>query len=479
MIAVALRVVIAASIGAAIVAMLRWMARRSRVGAAIVALGLLARALVGLALFWISYAKLPVATSLNTGDGFWVLASDAPAYYRAALAAPAWGLGAVYGPAAGYVRLLALWMHVVGESPAAGLYLNLLMFVATAMIVLAVAPTRNDWRDDAPVLLCLAALSFNPTLVGHSTQPLKDSFMALALVCGCAAAYVVFKELHSGVRARLRSPRFWIAITGVLMSVYLVTGIRPYFAFVEWGCYFLAALVSWIVAAGQRVRTFAIHAVTLIALWAVMAYGGASYYREIMQRTIDAGVNPLILYLNSASLLREAQLGFVRTASGTNAAAPPPSDPGLSERAGGPNLQPVGGWSLPRGMILMFVPVVIAKSMSWLRFEGGRGLLALADLDTIFVDASIVMLLVLCVAGRAELRRNLPFFCFAVLMGVVSAGLIAFVVTNLGALLRLRLLFAVPMWVSAVALMPALSRHSDSSNVMSSLQMGEVNTDAR
>ncbi len=193
---------------------------------------------------------------------------------------------------------------------------------------------------------------------------------------------------------------------------------------------------------------------------------------EIMQRTLDASVNPLMLYLNSASLLREAQLGFVRTAvrdeCGRRAA---PERSGSQRGSRWATIQPVGGWTLPKGLILMFVPVMIAKSMSWLRFEGGRGLLALADLDTIFIDASIVMLLVLCVAGRAELRRNLPFFCFAVLMAmIVSAGLIAFVVTNLGTLLRLRLMFAVPLWMSAVALMPASSRRGGRSKTMASLR---------
>jgi hypothetical protein len=67
----------------------------------------------------------------------------------------------------------------------------------------------------------------------------------------------------------------------------------------------------------------------------------------------------------------------------------------------------------------------------------------------------MVLMLLLCVARRGELRRNLPYFSFAALLAMISAGLIAYVVTNLGTLLRLRLMFAVPMWLSALALMPA------------------------
>jgi hypothetical protein len=39
-------------------------------------------------------------------------------------------------------------------------------------------------------------------------------------------------------------------------------------------------------------------------------------------------------------------------------------------------------------------------------------------------------------------------------VAVVSAGLIAYVVTNLGTLLRLRLMFGVPLWMTAIALVP-------------------------
>ena len=42
----------------------------------IVVAGFLVRALVGQALFWISYLRLPVARSLQLGDGFWFFAVD-------------------------------------------------------------------------------------------------------------------------------------------------------------------------------------------------------------------------------------------------------------------------------------------------------------------------------------------------------------------------------------------------------------------
>jgi hypothetical protein len=445
--AAGLRVVVAALVGAAIFAVLRWIGHRSRAAYAIVVAGVLLRAAAGLMLFWISYANLAVGKSLHTGDGFWILASDAPAYFQAAINAPEWGFGHVNGTAAAYVRVFALWMHLVGTSPAAGLYLNLLMSVATAALVVAIAPVRNNWREDMPMLVCLAAFSFNPTLVGHGTQPLKDTFMALAVTLGCAGAYVWFKRLHSISVLAAQSTTLWVGLGGVLASVYLVTRIRPYFAFVEWGCFALASLASLMVAR-QRLRFFSVHAVTLAALWGVMAYGGGPYYKEIMQRTLSATANPAALFSNSASLLRESQAGFARTAGGTNAAALDDAIPG------GPRF---AEWSLGKGIVLMFVPIAVARPLNWLRFSGGRGLLAFADADTLFVDLTVVLVLVLLVRRRSAARRHLPYAAFAILLALASAGLIAFVVTNLGALLRLRLLFAVPLWMSAVALMQPLA----------------------
>src|SRR5258707_11406133 len=44
----------------------------------IIALGFLIRAFAGQILFWISYLNLPVAKSLQLGDGFWFFAVDGP-----------------------------------------------------------------------------------------------------------------------------------------------------------------------------------------------------------------------------------------------------------------------------------------------------------------------------------------------------------------------------------------------------------------
>src|SRR5512141_3270719 len=58
----------------------------------VVAVGFLGRALGGLALCWISWAHLPIARSLQIGDGLWVFALDALAYFPLAVRGASHGL---------------------------------------------------------------------------------------------------------------------------------------------------------------------------------------------------------------------------------------------------------------------------------------------------------------------------------------------------------------------------------------------------
>ena len=61
----------------------------------IVAAGFLARAILGQALFWISWTRLPVLRSLQMGGGYWVFAQDATFYFPQAVAVAEKGLRAI------------------------------------------------------------------------------------------------------------------------------------------------------------------------------------------------------------------------------------------------------------------------------------------------------------------------------------------------------------------------------------------------
>ena len=103
------------------------------------------------------------------------------------------------------------------------------------------------------------------------------------------------------------------------------------------------------------------------------------------------------------------------------------------------------------GISMLFVPISLLQSLSVVQFSGGRGLLFLTDLDTLFLDVTIAAGLVLVYRRWTRARRQLPFLCFLLVLGTVTGGLLAYVVTNFGALFRLRLLMAVPLWMLALA----------------------------
>src|SRR5947209_9690673 len=107
----------------------------------LIAGGFLLRALTGQALFWISYARLPVARSLQLGDGFWFFAMDAAhLYYPQAVANAHAGAGTIIHFPRGmasvaFVQTLSTAVLLFGESGAVGLLLNLFCYLASAYLI--------------------------------------------------------------------------------------------------------------------------------------------------------------------------------------------------------------------------------------------------------------------------------------------------------------------------------------------------------
>src|SRR4051794_29892102 len=59
----------------------------------VIAAGFVARAVAGQLMFWISYARLPVAKQLQMGDGLWFFARDALEYFPVATKLARSGVG--------------------------------------------------------------------------------------------------------------------------------------------------------------------------------------------------------------------------------------------------------------------------------------------------------------------------------------------------------------------------------------------------
>src|SRR4051794_9591605 len=108
-----------AALVAILVSAYRWMRQRSRVFAVWFACGLIGRALIGAALFLISFWQLPIMPSLQLGGGFWALALDGRTYFDVAAHAAATTIRGITDdfPSPFYLRTLAVWLRVFGAIP--------------------------------------------------------------------------------------------------------------------------------------------------------------------------------------------------------------------------------------------------------------------------------------------------------------------------------------------------------------------------
>jgi hypothetical protein len=133
---VILQVVIGSVVGLGLLRLWRLTAPSERWLRDVVAAGFLARATLGQALFWISWARLPVTGSLQTGDGPWFFADDAKLYFSAAAVTARSGLRAIYGfdptaPARIYIQTLSVAVGLVGAVASTAVLLNLFFYLGT------------------------------------------------------------------------------------------------------------------------------------------------------------------------------------------------------------------------------------------------------------------------------------------------------------------------------------------------------------
>jgi hypothetical protein len=105
----------------------------------------------------------------------------------------------------------------------------------------------------------------------------------------------------------------------------------------------------------------------------------------------------------------------------------------------------------------LFIPISLLRALSIVDFPGGRGLLVMTDFDTLYVDATIAVSLLLLYRNRGTARRQLPLVVFLVLLAGLTTITLAYVVTNFGTLFRLRLLAVVPLWALVLAIRGSFS----------------------
>jgi hypothetical protein len=438
----------------------RAIGRASRAAGLIALAGTLLRAAAGAALFFISLYHLPILRSLQLERGFWALAPDGPIYFDAARVAAIRGISTIPAASASpdYVRPLALALWIFGASPLSAILLNLIAYAAASWLVVAMWPRAGAAGSRRSLVFAQLALAFTPSLLLSATQPLKDQLFVMlvaaallglqrvlpaagprpwkpALVAGSLALSTIAIDGIGGIRA-------YYAVL-VVMAAVLVMGVRT----------FTPPPRRWLTRAGAT-------ALTAAALWVGFVHGAGPYaatynrgLRTVLRLPLTSNADADIAA--AAAPLAEAREGFVSTGGATALVR--------RRRAARPTLGDVVE-DEAFGLLACVTPVAVLRFAVPAVAAGGHGLLAITDLDTVFLDLTIGLQFFLVVRyWRAE-GRDPGWLAFTVALGLLVLLPMAYVVTNYGTLFRLRVIYAVPLWMSGAALGRTGSRSADSAS---------------
>jgi hypothetical protein len=493
MILVALQCALLIAAGYALFRLWRVAAPAARWLYLVTAAGFLGRAILGQALFWISWASLPFGRSLQLGNGLWIFASDATFYIPVATSAAEHGWRAILFLDRGtasvtYLQLLASMVKLFGSPVSIALLLNLFCYLGTIAILVRWSVRQPQTR--IPVAVAITALSLSPAFVLWSLQPLKDSLFQLlfvAFVAACAAWQRAWNA-QSGWTLRIA--------TGALLAVLLfcIAGIRWYFAAVLIAA--TALFMSGVVMQSAARKSMSIAAVVMmiVVLSLTLVISAAPY----LPPSVASTLTPRMVL----TVLDQTRRGFDQTAASTmiqpgarlktiaetpkpvvaapkpvvaapkpvvvapkpvvvasvlpaQAPAPkvlpapaPPAPPPVVVKRVLPapvvrKTQPVPTAAPSRierflaGSAVLVLPRVIGERFGLFHIGGGRGFLWFADIDTFAFDVILLFaLLVLASRSRTTWRNPLTWLVLAITLLIF--GPLAYSISNFGTLFRLR-----------------------------------------
>jgi hypothetical protein len=461
----------------------------------VVAAGFLGRAVLGQALFWISWARLPVARSMQLGDGLWTFAYDALLYVPWALRGAEHGLWAIIMtdrtyPSVMYVQALGMTAWLFGLTTSAALLLNLFSYLGMIAILVHWPVKTPEARNAAAVVI--TAISLSPAFILWSLQPLKDTFFQFLVVAFVAACAWWQRAWSMPDRAYSR-----IAV-GVLLAglLYALAGIRWYFAF---ALLIAASLFLFLNALRSAARPILAFSAALV-LTVLFCRGLVASARPYMPQELIAVLTPAtaigsIRRLPAALLggVDSARVAFQRSggrtaivAGKTPAPTPPPIPPPATvQRVNAPPtaMTPVAIAARPvtvppasratdevaqprsraarllSGVAVTVLPRTIGEPLGLFHIAGGRGMLWFTELDTLIFDLSLLLAIATIVIHFRTSLRN-PLTWFVVLLTFLVGGPLVYSITNYGTLFRLRemiflgLLF-IPLAVATSARMRA------------------------
>lgn len=417
----------------------------------IITAGFLIRALLGQALYWISFLHLPIARSLQSGNGFWFFAIDGPGYLDYALTLIENGPKAILFIGTGfkshlYTQAFTIFVAAFGVVGSVAILFNCAAYLATCAIIRRIG--TRDSRSNLPRLIALAAVAFGPGTILWSLQPLKDTFFLFLIVAMIGACFRWQELWRTGAQ-----PRAWRLLgcaAAMLFVTYEIGGTRWYFAMIVLAAWPVFLVMTAMEARPRRLPALLAGTLLFLLLSQAFRLGGS----VDMPGEIRLFLTPRLLQselLRPAAVPRiiaESREGFENTPGATmilpGPALPPetvsipvsiPAPIPTSKVKVRPRLH---AETLVTGFTAMFMPKMLAEALGLVRIGGGRGFWFFVEIDTLFFDAVVLFALIFCVRSLRTYARITPLFILLLLTFVLTAAPMMYTVANFGTLFRLR-----------------------------------------
>jgi hypothetical protein len=484
LIIVAVQALLAAAAGWILWKAWRRLARRDATVGRIVGAGILLRAFSAQVLFWISYLGLPIARSRQEGIGFWNFGHDAETYFDCSAVTLRKGWHAIVFvdltlPSPVFVQILTVFLLLFGFVVIAGALLNLFAYLLCCEAVLRLG--RLDGPSRLPTFIALAALSFSPSLVLWSTQPLKDMFF-ISMVAVFVAACAQWRKSWLAIDVR------WLDLMASLVllvvPLYATSGIRWYFGFLMCAVS-LPFLVVTVANSRRLVLAGIVNTLLFALLLQVFVFVSMAYLPRTITLMMKGSAAPPAAAHDLVSVVEKSREGFElsaaksqiqegetlarvdRTVKPAPAISVRQSPAGRQpEQVARAVRQPEQAATMPRstigrisaGMFAIVIPRFISEWLGFIHVGGGGGLWPVVEADTLLFDLLLVFVIVHAVSAAAAGGLRDPSFW---LIGLMTAGitiLMTYTISNFGTLFRHR-----SMILLGLALLLAVSRTSEPS----------------
>lgn len=426
--------------------------------------GLLLRVALGLALFWLSYLPIPITPGLEDDNGIWFFAKDGSGYFRAA-----WEL-AESGPtsiatypsdyaATFFVKILASSILALGNAAPVGLIVNLFAYLLTCLALLSILPARSTATTAA-----IGALSFSPSLILWTLQPLKD-VVFLCLIASFVAVAFAWQKQWRPMGERASTWRRVGSGAGLVALLYGVAGIRWYFALL-----LLLASIPFFALSWLRVREWRLLLASMLVLAGFVAaffVGGGAYVPaplwEVLRGSSRRGLVDLPLSMRDEIL--NARIGFKKTPGNTDIHTPEevsaaslsaqnrppptavPAQVSDDESAGGARFRDASmsaksvsahASQLMVGLSAMVLPRFAGEALGIFQVGGSRGLWLFAEGDTLFFDAVVLLAFMALTRAVRNGGWRSPVLVLVVFTTAAIGAMLAYTITNFGTLFRHR-----------------------------------------